>query len=59
MTTIKGKCSICKKPIVHEFRPFCSKRCQDVDLNRWFSEIYTIPADSAEEQDDQYEDDGV
>ena len=29
-------CPICRKPAVDKFRPFCSKRCADVDLNRWF-----------------------
>ena len=38
------KCPICGKPAVEEFRPFCSKRCADVDLNRWLSGSYVIPA---------------
>ena len=25
-------------------RPFCSRRCADIDLGRWFRESYTIPA---------------
>ncbi len=25
-------------------RPFCSKRCADVDLQRWFKGSYAIPA---------------
>ena len=37
-------CPICGKPSVEEFRPFCSKRCADVDLNRWLSGSYVIPA---------------
>ena len=38
------KCPICGKPRVAEYRPFCSRRCADVDLNRWFSGAYAIPA---------------
>jgi endogenous inhibitor of DNA gyrase (YacG/DUF329 family) len=38
------KCPICGKPAVQEFRPFCSRRCADVDLNRWLSGRYVIPA---------------
>ena len=38
------KCPICGKPSVEEFRPFCSKRCANVDLNRWLSGSYVIPA---------------
>jgi endogenous inhibitor of DNA gyrase (YacG/DUF329 family) len=38
-----GKCPICGKPAQDEFRPFCSKRCADVDLQRWFSGHYAIP----------------
>jgi len=38
------KCPICSKPAVEAFRPFCSKRCADVDLNRWLTGSYVIPA---------------
>jgi uncharacterized protein len=42
-------CSICGKPQVERFRPFCSRRCADVDLNRWLTGVYAVPA---VEQDD-------
>ncbi|HEY8575918.1 MAG TPA: DNA gyrase inhibitor YacG [Devosia sp.] len=38
------KCPICGRLTVEEFKPFCSKRCADVDLNRWLSGSYVIPA---------------
>lgn len=38
-------CPICSKPAVAHYRPFCSKRCADVDLGRWFGEAYRIPAE--------------
>lgn len=44
-----GKCPICSKRAAHEFRPFCSKRCADVDLSRWFTGQYAVP--SVEEPD--------
>jgi uncharacterized protein len=37
-------CPICRKPSVPEFRPFCSRRCADIDLGRWFNETYSVPA---------------
>lgn len=47
-------CPICKKLSVAEYEPFCSKRCADVDLHRWFTGGYGIPAteedDSAGEE---------
>ena len=45
----KDPCPICKKPGVAEYEPFCSKRCADVDLHRWLSGGYAIPA---REEDD-------
>jgi endogenous inhibitor of DNA gyrase (YacG/DUF329 family) len=37
-------CPICGKPSVQAFHPFCSARCADIDLNRWLSDGYVIPA---------------
>lgn len=45
----KGKCVICGKPKSERYKPFCSKRCADVDLNRWFSGGYSIPAEEERE----------
>jgi endogenous inhibitor of DNA gyrase (YacG/DUF329 family) len=47
------RCPICRRPRVHEYRPFCSARCRDVDLGRWFGEAYRVPA--AEPGDDHGE----
>ena len=38
-------CSICGKPSDPRLRPFCSRRCADVDLNRWLGEVYVVPGD--------------
>jgi uncharacterized protein len=40
-------CVICGKPQAEGLAPFCSRRCADVDLNRWLTGVYAIP--SAEE----------
>lgn len=42
--TATRKCPICGKAAVEKYRPFCSKRCADVDLNRWLTGSYVIPA---------------
>jgi endogenous inhibitor of DNA gyrase (YacG/DUF329 family) len=46
-------CPICGKPAAAGFRPFCSGRCKDVDLHRWFSGAYAIPG--VESEDDSAE----
>ncbi len=39
-------CPICKKnQMVAAFKPFCSKRCADIDLGRWFNGGYAIPTE--------------
>ena len=48
-------CPICGKPTVARFRPFCSGRCKDVDLNRWFKGAYAIPAVEADDPSDEQE----
>ncbi|MEN9410523.1 MAG: hypothetical protein RL216_2497 [Pseudomonadota bacterium] len=44
-------CPICGKPAEAKYRPFCSRRCADVDLGRWLKGSYAIPADAAEEDE--------
>ncbi|MEM7740594.1 MAG: DNA gyrase inhibitor YacG [Pseudomonadota bacterium] len=39
----KTTCPLCDKQITSQYRPFCSKRCADVDLNRWLSGGYAVP----------------
>jgi endogenous inhibitor of DNA gyrase (YacG/DUF329 family) len=50
-TPATRKCPICGKPASEGFRPFCSKRCADVDLHRWFSGRYAVPTAEPEEAD--------
>ncbi len=46
------KCPICGKPADAKYRPFCSRRCADVDLNRWFSGRYVIASAPEEDEDE-------
>ena len=46
------KCPICKKVFSDEkYVPFCSKRCADVDLGRWFNGSYAVPAEDLDEME--------
>ncbi|HEY8008331.1 MAG TPA: DNA gyrase inhibitor YacG [Methylocella sp.] len=49
-------CPICGKPSEFAIRPFCSKRCADIDLHRWLSGVYAIPAATEPEGDAGSED---
>jgi endogenous inhibitor of DNA gyrase (YacG/DUF329 family) len=49
--SVSAKCPICSKPVTPESRPFCSKRCADVDLHRWFSGTYAVPVVEEEDED--------
>jgi len=52
MTKAGGeKCPICNAPTVTEHRPFCSRRCANIDLNRWLSGSYAIPVVEDEDED--------
>ena len=44
-------CPICSKPAVEKFGPFCSRRCANVDLNRWLSGVYAVPVKDEEDED--------
>ncbi len=44
-------CPICGKPRLEAFKPFCSKRCADIDLNRWLSGVYAVPVKEDEDED--------
>jgi endogenous inhibitor of DNA gyrase (YacG/DUF329 family) len=49
-------CPICAKMSVERYRPFCSKRCADVDLQRWFTGSYAVPVveeDRSPDDDDE------
>jgi uncharacterized protein len=39
------RCPICGEPTLRAHRPFCSKRCADVDLGRWLKGGYVVPGE--------------
>lgn len=45
---VKTKCPTCQAEVIwseeNEYRPFCSKRCQLIDLGEWANENHSIPA---------------
>jgi endogenous inhibitor of DNA gyrase (YacG/DUF329 family) len=44
------KCPICHKLFAgEEYTPFCSKRCADVDLGRWFNGSYAVASEDLDE----------
>nr|WP_319948988.1 DNA gyrase inhibitor YacG [uncultured Shimia sp.] len=48
-------CPQCKKDTVQQYRPFCSKRCADIDLGKWFSGDYAVPSEDPEDQEVAFE----
>ena len=59
---ISRSCPVCAKPTEPAFKPFCSKRCADVDLNRWLTDRYAVPVeegrDRPSDDDEHGSDDG-
>ncbi len=63
MTAMSGRggsgghpCPICGRPSEQHYRPFCSKRCADIDLGRWLGERYRVPgppAPMAKDEEDE------
>lgn len=47
-----GKCPICGKPAIVSARPFCSKRCGEIDLGRWMSGSYVIASGGVDDDED-------
>ncbi len=51
--TLSMKCPICGKPASPEHKPFCSKRCADIDLGRWLTESYKLPQKPEDDGEDE------
>jgi endogenous inhibitor of DNA gyrase (YacG/DUF329 family) len=45
-----GKCPACGKPVAAKVAPFCSARCQQIDLGRWLKGDYVIPGKPDEDR---------
>ncbi len=51
-----SSCPICGAEHDERYRPFCSKRCADIDLGRWLGERYRVPGPPApSDRDDESE----
>lgn len=42
-------CPICNRDTTPAYRPFCSRRCADIDLARWLTGSYAIPSDDPDD----------
>lgn len=52
------RCPICKGVLregeeAARYRPFCSRRCADIDLGKWLTGSYAIPATEEESEDEE------
>ncbi|MEQ5787105.1 DNA gyrase inhibitor YacG [Erythrobacter sp. NFXS35] len=47
-TSANKPCPICRKTRHPDHHPFCSQRCKDRDLARWFSDSYAVPGPPAD-----------
>lgn len=55
---LEVECPKCKQKFSYyqsDFRPFCSEKCQQVDLGNWFLEKYTTPVTSPLSLEEQEE----
>jgi endogenous inhibitor of DNA gyrase (YacG/DUF329 family) len=47
-----ARCPICGKPAETATRPFCSRRCADIDLSRWLGGVYAVPGEEVPREDE-------
>lgn len=52
-------CPICAKDSDAKYRPFCSRRCADIDLGRWLNESYRVPTDDGDADHDRADPDAA
>lgn len=43
-------CPICGRTSDEKYRPFCSRRCADIDLGKWLTGSYTVPAEAIDDE---------
>lgn len=43
-------CPICARESDAKYRPFCSRRCADVDLARWLNGSYALPVEAIDDE---------
>lgn len=42
-------CPICGEETARAYRPFCSRRCADLDLAKWLNGAYAVPSRDPED----------
>ena len=52
----KPACAMCGKPVDPAYKPFCSKRCANLDLHRWLKGAYIIAGEPIDENDERAQD---
>lgn len=45
-------CPMCSKDTDPKYKPFCSNRCADLDLGKWLTGSYAIPAEEDDAPDE-------
>ena len=48
-------CAICGREVDQRYKPFCSRRCADMDLARWMNGSYAVPSDDPEDMSAAHE----
>lgn len=43
------RCPICKSEAAAAYKPFCSKRCADIDLGKWLTDAYVVAGNEDDE----------
>jgi len=57
MSPQKPRCPVCGKLPTPEHKPFCSKRCAEIDLGRWLTESYALPDQTPPEDEETHDND--
>ncbi len=45
-------CPICRRAAARKYRPFCSKRCADIDLGKWMTGAYALPSEDIPDEEE-------
>lgn len=43
-------CPICARETDPKYKPFCSRRCADIDLGKWLTGSYVLPAEAIDDE---------
>lgn len=49
---LNAKCPVCGKAATLDYKPFCSKRCADIDLGRWLKGSYVVHTEETPEENE-------